>query len=172
MTRNNTELRDCPQAANKRSLKDDTGYQYRYTSVSRPHQDTVFLFIDKGDVRVSHTTISLICMSTHKAAVARCLSYHQATSGQHAIWALATAPLRRLALSVLFTIVTTSYQTTCTVSERSSIKGNTPMQTYRVEFSHYDTYLLTILWNLISKIWLAGISRLHGLNKIFNLRSK
>ena len=40
------------------------------------------------------------------------LSYHQATSGQHAIWALAMAPLRRLALSVLFTIVTTSYQTT------------------------------------------------------------
>ena len=39
------------------------------------------------------------------------------------IRALAMAPLRRLALSVLFTIATTSYQTTCTVSERSSIKG-------------------------------------------------
>ena len=51
---------------------------------------------------------------------------------------IATAPLRRLALGVLFTIATTSYQTTCTVSERSSIEGNTPMQTYRVEFSHYD----------------------------------
>ena len=50
-----------------------------------------------------HTTISLICMSTHKATAARCLSYHQATSGQPAIWALATAPLRRLALNVLFT---------------------------------------------------------------------
>ena len=73
-------------------------------------------------VGVSHTTISLICMSTHKAIAARCLSYHQAASGQPAIRALATAPLRRLALSVLFTIVTTSYQTTCTVSERSSIK--------------------------------------------------
>ena len=27
-----------------------------------------------------HTTISLICMSTHKAMATRCLSYHQATS--------------------------------------------------------------------------------------------
>ena len=85
-----------------------------------------------------HTTISLICMSIHKAMATRCLSYHQAASGQSAIRALATAPLRRLAWSVLFTIMTTSHQTTCTVSERSSIKGNTPMQTYRVEFSHYD----------------------------------
>ena len=42
----------------------------------------------------------------------RSLSYHQAASVQHAIRALATAPLRRLALSVLFTIMTTSYQTT------------------------------------------------------------
>ena len=81
-------------------------------------------------VGVSHTTISLICMSTHKAIATRCLSYHQAASGKPAIQALATAPLRRLALSMLYTIVTTSYQTTCTVSERSSIKGNTPMQTY------------------------------------------
>ena len=59
-----------------------------------------------------HTTISLICMSTHKAMAARCLSYHQAASGQHTIRALATAPLRRLTLSVLFTIATSSYQTT------------------------------------------------------------
>ena len=59
---------------------------------------------------------------------ARCLSYHQAASWQHAIRALATAPLRRLTLSVLFTIATNSYQTTCTVSKRTSIKGNTPMQ--------------------------------------------
>ena len=43
---------------------------------------------------------------------ARCLSYHQAASGQPAIRALATAPLRRLTLSVLFTIMTNSYQTT------------------------------------------------------------
>ena len=48
MTRSDTELRDCLQAAIKRSLKDITGYQYRYTSVTRPHKGTVFLFIDKG----------------------------------------------------------------------------------------------------------------------------
>ena len=36
-----------------------------------------------------------------------------------AIRALATATLRRLALSVLFTITTNSYQTTCTISERT-----------------------------------------------------
>ena len=70
-----------------------------------------------------HTTISLICMSTHKASTTRCHLEHQAWSGQPAIQVLATAPLRRLALSVLFTIVITSYQTTCTVSKRSSIKG-------------------------------------------------
>ena len=51
MTRNNTELGDCPQAANKQSLKDNTGYQYRYTGVSRPHKGTAFLFIDKGGCR-------------------------------------------------------------------------------------------------------------------------
>ena len=66
-----------------------------------------------------HATISLICMSTHKATAARCLSYHQVAYGQPAIRALATAPLRRLALSVLFTITTNSYQTTCAVSERT-----------------------------------------------------
>ena len=66
-----------------------------------------------------HATISLICMSTHKAMAARCLSYHQAAYGQPAIRALATAPLRRLALSVLFTITTNSYQTTCAVSKRT-----------------------------------------------------
>ena len=59
-----------------------------------------------------HTMISLICMSTHKAVAARCLSYHQAASGQPAIRALAKAPLRRLTLSVLFTIALNSYQTT------------------------------------------------------------
>ena len=48
MTRNITELRDYPQAAIKQSLKDDTGYQYRYTGVTRPLKGTVFLFIDKG----------------------------------------------------------------------------------------------------------------------------
>ena len=39
-----------------------------------------------------HATISLICMITHKAMAARCLSYHQAAYGQPAIRALATAP--------------------------------------------------------------------------------
>ena len=74
-------------------------------------------------VRVSHTTVSLICMSTHKALAARFLSNHQAWYGQPAIRVLAMAPLRRLALSMLFTIMTTSNQTTCTVSKRSSMKG-------------------------------------------------
>ena len=48
MTRINTELTDCPHAANKQSLKDNTGYQYRYTGVTRPLKGTVLLFIDKG----------------------------------------------------------------------------------------------------------------------------
>ena len=51
MTRNTTELRDCSQAAHKRSLKDNTGYQYRYTSVTRPLKGTAFPFIDKGGCR-------------------------------------------------------------------------------------------------------------------------
>ena len=51
MTRDTTEFRDCPQAAFKRSLKDDTGYQYRYTGVTRPLKGTAFLFIDKGGCR-------------------------------------------------------------------------------------------------------------------------
>ena len=80
-------------------------------------------------VGVSHTTISLICMSTHKAIATRCLSYHQAASGQPAIQALAMAPLRRLALSVLFTITTTSYQTTLySLQENFNKRDNTPMQ--------------------------------------------
>ena len=95
-------------------------------------------------VRVSghrHATISLICMSTHKATATRCLSYHQAASGQPAIQALAMAPLRRLALSVLFTITTNSYQTTCTVSERTFNKRQHANARHRVDFSlfmHYD----------------------------------
>ena len=48
MTRINTELRDCPHAAIKRSLKDNTGYQYMYTGVTRPLKGTALLFIDKG----------------------------------------------------------------------------------------------------------------------------
>ena len=58
-----------------------------------------------------------------------------------AIQALATATLRRLALSVLFTIMTNSYQTTCTVSERTFNKRQHANARYRVESSlieHYD----------------------------------
>ena len=144
MTRNITELRDCPQAAIKWSLKDDTGYQYRYTGVTRPLKSTVFLFIDKrGMSGHCHTMISFICMSTHKAMAARCLSYHQATSRQPAIQALATAPLRRLVLSVLFTITTNSYQTTCTVSKRTLNKRQHANARHGVDsslFMHYDTH--------------------------------
>ena len=88
-----------------------------------------------------HATISLICMSTHKAMAARCLNDHQAAYGQPAIQALATAPLRRPALSVLFTIVTNSYQTTCTVSERTFNKRQHANARHGVDFSlftHYD----------------------------------
>ena len=72
---------------------------------------------------------------------ARCLSNHQAAYGQPAIRALATAPLRRLALSVLFTIATYSYQTICTVSERTFNKRQHTNARYGVDFSlfmHYD----------------------------------
>ena len=62
-------------------------------------------------------------MSAQKTSATRCHLEHQAWSGQPAIQALPQSPLRRLALSMLFTIMTTSYQTTCTVSERTSIKG-------------------------------------------------
>ena len=78
-------------------------------------------------------------MSTHKAMATRCLSYHEAASGQHAIWALATAPLRRLALSVLFTIMTTSYQTTLYSLREIFNKRQHTNARHRVEFSHYDS---------------------------------
>ena len=48
--------------------------------------------------------------------------------------AVRVATLRRLALSVLFTIATTSYQTTCTVSERTFNKRQHANARYRVEF--------------------------------------
>ena len=48
-----------------------------------------------------HTTISLICMSTHKISTTRCHLEHQAWSGQPAIRALPQSPLRRHALGVL-----------------------------------------------------------------------
>ena len=65
MTRNTTELRDCPQAALKRSLKDNTGYQYRYTGVTRPLKGTAFLFIDKGGCRGIVMSHDLINMHEH-----------------------------------------------------------------------------------------------------------
>ena len=83
-----------------------------------------------------HAMISLICMSTHKATASRCLSYHQVAYGQPAIRALATAPLRRL-----FTIVTNSYQTTCTVSKRTFNKRQHANARQGVDFitlTHYD----------------------------------
>ena len=51
MTRNITELRDYLHAAFKWSLKDNTGYQYRYTGVTKPLKGTVLLFINKGGCR-------------------------------------------------------------------------------------------------------------------------
>ena len=47
--------------------------------------------------------------------------------------AVRVATLRRLALSVLFTIATTSYQTTCTVSKRTFNKRQHANARYRVE---------------------------------------
>ena len=89
-----------------------------------------------------HTMISLICMSTHKASATKCHLEHQAWSGQQAIWALAMALLRRLTLSVLFTTMTTSYQTTCTVSKRTSIKGtHANANLHRVALLHYDSII-------------------------------
>ena len=95
-----------------------------------------------------HAMISLICMSTHKAMAARCLSLSPSHIRAIAIQALATATLRRLTLSVLFTImtcsttiVTNSYQTTCTVSERTFNKRQHANARHRVDLSlitHYD----------------------------------
>ena len=47
--------------------------------------------------------------------------------------AVRVATLRRLALSMLFTIATTSYQTTCTVSERTFNKRQHANARYRVD---------------------------------------
>ena len=47
--------------------------------------------------------------------------------------AVHVATLRRLTLNMLFTIVTTSYQTTCTVSERTFNKRQHANARYRVE---------------------------------------
>ena len=55
--------------------------------------------------------------------------------------AVRVATLRRLALSVLFTIATTSYQTTCTVSERTFNKRQHANARYGVE-SHSHPHAL------------------------------
>ena len=140
MTRNTTELRDCLRAAFKRSLKDNTGYQYRYTGVTRPLKGTAFLLSNKGGCRGIVMPRSLIFMSTHKATAARCL---RST-------AVRVTTLRRLALSVLFIIhhsinATTSYQTTCTVSERTFNKRQHANARYRVEsFTHHASRITTL----------------------------
>ena len=69
------------------------------------------------------------------------------------IWAtyhlgIAMAPLRRLALSVPFTIATTSYQTTCTVSERSSIKGTRQCKPTRCRLPSITTLLPFVYWKM------------------------
>ena len=140
MTRNTTELRDCPQAAFKRSLKDDTGYQYRYTSVTRPLKGTAFLFIDKGGCRGIVMPRSLIFMSTHKATAARCL---RST-------AIRVTTLRRLALSVLFIIRSTRLLATRPLvpsPREPSIKGNAPMLDTELSLTHtpkhYDNFHLS-----------------------------
>ena len=65
--------------------------------------------------------------------------------------AVRVATLRRLALSVLFTIATTSYQTTCTVSERTFNKRQHANARYAVEshssITHYDRYSYILLWS-------------------------
>ena len=65
------------------------------------------------------------------------------------------SPLRRLALSVLFTtstttIATNSYQTTCTVPERTFNKRQHANARYRVEsshFTHYDNHQSGLLFH-------------------------
>ena len=71
--------------------------------------------------------------------------------------AVRVATLRRLALSVLFTIATTSYQTTCTVSERTFNKRQHANARYRVEsFTLYALrQSLSLDWRLASgKSWI------------------
>ena len=63
--------------------------------------------------------ISLICMSAHKESVGRWLSKPPSHIWVTCHLGIATVPLRRLAIGVLLTWSTTSYQTTYKVSERS-----------------------------------------------------
>ena len=87
-----------------------------------------------------HHTTKLINMHEHPQGLC-CWVSREAPS---LIWVtchpgIATFPLRRLALSVLFTLQSTSYQTTCTVSERPSIKAHANANLHRVVLSHYDS---------------------------------
>ena len=72
--------------------------------------------------------------------------------------AVRVATLRRLALSVLFSIATTSYQTTCTVSERTFNKRQHANARYRVELSLLHTSSITTWWQLGHSLE-GGISR-------------
>ena len=74
-----------------------------------------------------------------------------------AIQAVATATLRRLALSVLFTIATNSYQTTCTVSERTFNKRQHANARYRVGLSLFTHYDMANLTPKRIKMWLMAI---------------
>ena len=115
-----------------------------------------------------HAMISLICMSTHKATAARCLIDHQAAYGQPAVRVLATAPLRRLALSVLFTIMTNSYQTTCTVSKRTFNKRQHTNARHGVDFSlftHYDNINFFFFFKsepIVAFIWHLAVTHAHA----------
>ena len=87
--------------------------------------------------------------------------------------AVCVATLRRLALSVLFTIATTSYQTTCTVSERTFNKRQHANARYSVEspshLTHYDRFtgqLTNIRHNMDSREqfeMLSTVSNYHPL---------
>ena len=74
------------------------------------------------------------------------------------IRALATAPLRRLALSVLFTITTNSYQTTCTVSKRTFNKRQHANATRRVDSSltRITTVMFMVMFSQTSMILFTG----------------
>ena len=70
---------------------------------------------------------------------------HQPSPSHIRATAVRVATLRRLALSVLFTIATNSYQTTCTVSERTFNKRQHANARYRVESS---LLRITTWWQL------------------------
>ena len=98
------------------------------------------------------------------------------------IWALPQSPLRRLALSMLFTIATTSYQTTCTVSERTPIKGTLqckPMQCssfalQQLSTDEHKTIFMNVTQMLSNQTstprlkWLDNLSSFHQPQKLFN----